>query len=118
MILLLTLLAPLSAHADPEMLECSSPYVMFTSPSNGQTNVPVDVVPAIGLSNDSCHVPASYTLTVLAGDTPIASSERPFDIEGDRVVSLPMERTLEPNTEYRLVIEDEGEGVKLQKSPL
>lgn len=110
--LLITLLAAYTASAIPnEDMECASPYVVFTSPSIGQTDVALDVVPAIGMSNDSCDVPEDYVVSLRAGDAVLTSNTIPFDIAGDRLLELSLEAPLDANTEYTLAIErEEGWG--------
>jgi len=112
MILLLTLLTPLSAFAEPNTdLECTTPYVAFTSPSVGQSGVPIDVVPAIGMSKDNCDVPENYEVVLSAGDAVLTSNMIPFDINGDRLLEFENETQLQPNTEYTLTVQrSEGWG--------
>ena len=110
--LLITLLTVHTAYAEPNMdMECASPYVVFTSPSIGQTDVALDVVPALGLSNDSCDAPEGYVVSLRTGDAVLTSNTIPFDIAGDRLLELSLEAPLEANTEYTLSIErEEGWG--------
>jgi len=48
-----------SALAEPnDMPACPAPYVLFSTPSTGQMNVPVDAQPAVYMSDDDCAAPS------------------------------------------------------------
>jgi len=110
LILLATLFQPALAKPNGDM-ECSAPYVLFASPSMGQTEVPVDVQPAVFMSNDHCSAPSYYELVLSTGDVVVKSVQVDWDPSGERLFELPLDNELDPGTDYELsVIAGDGWG--------
>ena len=56
------------AFQPAEDMPCDSPSVVFTSPSVGQTNVPLNVQPIVGMTIDNCDAPTYYEVSLREGD--------------------------------------------------
>jgi len=89
-------------------VECPPPHVEFASPSVGQTGVPIDVVPIVGLSNDECYAYTEFDLALRTGDLEILT-ERVSVGDGD-LLSFSAAPQLEPNSEYTLSASSVGYG--------
>ena len=104
MFLLLVSVLLQSALAEPNDMECPSPYVLFSTPSTTQMNVPVDVQPAVYMSNDDCAAPSYYELVLSTDDVIVKSSQVPWERDGERLLELDLEDALQPGTSYTLSI--------------
>lgn len=99
-------LLTIQSFADPALQEdpaCDPAFVAFTSPFNGQIGVPVDVVPAAGLTN-GCTVSPNYTLRLFASDVLIQSVTLESRNDFENLFEITPESALDPNTEYSMHI--------------
>lgn len=98
--------------ADAEPMECSSPMVMFGSPSVNQVSVPVDVQPAVYMTDDDCSAPSYYELTLHLGETLIRSEEIPWNPSKTRLLEMGLADDLQSNTTYTFrVMAGDGWGI-------
>jgi hypothetical protein len=100
-----------SAHAlQEEDVACDPAIVSFSSPSNQQTNVPVNVVPAVGLIW-GCDIAANYTLTLSNNAGEVTSVSLEANQNGSNLFELPLTAPLSADTEHTLeILGDQGWG--------
>jgi len=93
------------AHAEQEApLDCMGPSVSDFAPVNNQTNVPVDIAPAVLLYDDcGSGMTMSVQLEVLLreADTEVLVGSSTHEWDGQRQQRLVVQPELEPNKDYR-----------------
>ena len=100
-----------SAHAfQMGDVACEPAVVSFTSPSNQQVNVPVNAVPAIGLTW-GCDIAPNYTLTLSTSEGEVASINVEANRNGTNLFELPLSNPMSADTEHTLeIVGEDGWG--------
>ena len=106
-LLSLVALSPNANAKDESLMDmdmpCEAANVFFTSPSNLQTNVPLNVEPLVAMRTD-CDAASQYEIRVLQNGEVIGSQTHPWQ-SGINLFDVAPSIDLQPNTTYEVQVE-------------